>query len=73
MLFSDQFNTQGFALEKGEFLFVQISELVKEFNRIVYQLIESSEKINDRHTNVHLVLQRWIHHATSNRVIDLNS
>ena len=55
MLFSDQFNTQGFALEKGDFLFVQISELVKKFNRIVYQLIESSEKINDRHTNVHLV------------------
>ncbi len=44
----DQFNTQGFALEKGVFSFDDIAILDREFDRIVVQLQASGEYINAR-------------------------
>ncbi len=46
MSFSSQFNTRGFALEKGVFSSNQISALEAEFDRIISQIQFSGEHIN---------------------------
>ena len=48
MSFSSQFNTRGFALEKGVFSSNQISALEAEFDRIISQIQFSGEPINAR-------------------------